>query len=90
MAIVNCDAGHVDFDIVWSNNNEMSITSILAGVLSIFTVSDTVDVSQKIYSALNTTAKIIEKTEKKEWKASIHEEGYQITKDTILKLGGLK
>ena len=31
-----------------------------------------------------------EKTEKKEWKASIHEEGYQITKDTILKLGGLK
>ena len=90
MAIVNCDAGHVDFDIVWSNNNEMSITSILAGVLSIFTVSDTVDVSQKIYSALNTTAKIIEKTEKKEWKASAHEEFYQMTKDGIYKLGGLK
>tara|TARA_B100000524_G_C23388736_1_gene276003 strand:- start:58 stop:264 length:207 start_codon:yes stop_codon:yes gene_type:complete len=68
----------------------MSISSIFAGILSIFTASDTVDVSQKIYSALNTTAKIIEKTEKKEWKASIHEEGYQITKDTILKLGGLK
>ena len=90
MAIVDCDAGHVDFDIVWSNNNEMSITSILAGVLSIFTVSDTVDVSQKIYSALNTTAKIIEKTEKKEWKASAHEEFYQMTKDGIYKLGGLK
>ena len=68
----------------------MSITSILAGVLSIFTVSDTVDVSQKIYSALNTTAKIIEKTEKKEWKASAHEEFYQMTKDGIYKLGGLK
>jgi hypothetical protein len=68
----------------------MSIGSIFAGILSIFTANETVDVSQKIYSALNTTAKIIEKTEKKEWKASAHEEGYQITKDTILKLGGLK
>ena len=90
MAIVNCDAGNDTSNIVWSNNTEMSITSILAGVLSIFTVSDTVDVSQKIYSALNTTAKIIEKTEKKEWKASAHEEFYQMTKDGIYKLGGLK
>jgi len=39
---------------------------------------------------LNTGAKIIEKSEKNEWKASAHEEGYQLTKDGILKLGGLK
>ena len=68
----------------------MSISSIFAGILSIFTASETVDVSHKIYSALNTTAKIIEKTEKKEWKASAHEEFYQMTKDGIYKLGGLK
>jgi hypothetical protein len=68
----------------------MSITSIFAGLLSIFTANETIDVSQKVYSALNTAGKIIEKSEKNEWKASAHEEGYQITKDTILKLGGLK
>jgi hypothetical protein len=55
-----------------------------------FTTGETANTGQKIISALNTTAKIIEKTEKKEWKASLHEEGYQITKDSILKMGGLK
>jgi len=90
LAIVYCDTGYDTSNIVRSIHNEMSIGSIFAGILSIFTANETVDVSQKIYSALNTTAKIIEKTEKKEWEASTHEEGYQITKDTILKLGGLK
>jgi hypothetical protein len=66
------------------------ISSIFAGILSIFTASETVDVGQKIISGLNATAKIMEKTEKNEWKASMHEEGYQITKDSILKMGGLK
>ena len=66
------------------------ISSIFAGILAIFTANETVDVGQKIISGLNTTAKIIEKTENKEWKASLHEEGYQITKDSILKMGGLK
>jgi len=65
----------------------MSIASIFAGLLSIFTANETVDVSQKIYSALNTAGKIIEKSENNEWKASAHEEGYQIIKDTILKIG---
>jgi hypothetical protein len=68
----------------------VSITSIFAGLLSIFTANEAIDVSQKVYSALNTGAKIIEKSEKNEWKASAHEEGYQITKDTILKIGELK
>jgi len=33
--------------------------------------------------------KIITKTEEGTWGASAHEEGYQILKDTILKIGGL-
>jgi len=83
-------AHHVDTDPVRTVDNVVSITSIFAGLLSLFTANETIDVSQKVYSALNTGAKIIEKSEKNEWKASAHEEGYQLTKDGILKLGGLK
>jgi len=66
------------------------IGSIFAGILAMFTANETIDLGHKIISGFNTTAKIIEKTEKKEWKASVHEEGHQITKDSILKMGGLK
>ena len=90
MAHDNRGAHHVDTDPVRTVDNVMSITSIFAGLLSIFTANETVDISQKVYSALKTADKIIEKSEKNEWKASAHEEGYQITKDTILKLGGMK
>ena len=90
MAHDNRGAHHVDTDPVRTVDNVVSITSIFAGLLSLFTANETIDVSQKVYSALNTGAKIIEKSEKNEWKASAHEEGYQITKDKILKLGGLK
>ena len=90
MAHDNRGAHHVDTDPVRTVDNVVSITSIFAGLLSLFTANETVDISQKVYSALNTGAKIIEKTEKNEWKASAHEEGYQLTKDGILKLGGLK
>jgi len=86
----NRGAHHVDTDPVRTVDNVVSITSIFAGLLSLFTANETIDVSQKVYSALNTGAKIIEKSEKNEWKASAHEEGYQLTKDGILKLGGLK
>ena len=90
MAHDNRGAHHVDTDPVRTVDNVVSITSIFAGLLSLFTANETVDISQKVYSALNTGAKIIEKSEKNEWKASAHEEGYQLTKDGILKLGGLK
>jgi hypothetical protein len=83
-------AHHVGADLVRTMDHVMSITSIFAGLLSLFTANETIDISQKVYSALNTAGKIIEKSEKNEWKASAHEEGYQITKDTILKIGGLK
>ena len=71
-------------------DNVVSITSIFAGLLSIFTANETVDISQKVYSALNTAGKVIEKSEKNDWKASAHEEFYQMTKDGIYKIGGLK
>jgi hypothetical protein len=86
----HCGAHYVDIDPVRTMDHVMSITSIFAGLLSLFTANEAVDVSQKVYSALNTAGKIIEKSEKNEWKASAHEEGYQLTKDGILKLGGLK
>ena len=66
------------------------IETIFGLVLSVLSASESANTGTKIVSALNTTAKVIEKTEKKEWKASLHEEGYQITKDSILKMGGLK
>ena len=90
MANDNSRANYVDLDLVRTVDTVVSITSIFAGLLSIFTANETIDISQKVYSALNTGAKIIEKSEKNEWKASAHEEGYQLTKDGILKLGGLK
>ena len=90
MAHDDCGAHHVDTDPVRTMDHVVSITSIFAGLLSIFTANETVDISQKVYSALNTGAKIIEKSEKNEWKASAHEEGYQIIKDTILKIGEQK
>jgi len=71
-------------------DNVVSITSIFAGLLSIFTANETVDISQKVYSALNTAGKIIEKSEKNEWQASVHEEGYSGVKNIILEIGGLK
>ena len=90
MAHDHCGANHVDTDPVRTMDNVVSITSIFAGLLSLFTANETIDISQKVYSALNTGAKIIEKSEKNEWKASAHEEGYQIIKDTILKIGEQK
>ena len=66
------------------------IETIFGLILSVMSTGETANTSTKILSALNTTAKVIEKTENKEWKASLHEEGYQITKDSILKMGGLK
>ena len=90
MAHDHCGAHHVDTDPVRTMDNVVSITSIFAGLLSIFTANETVDISQKVYSALNTAGKVIEKSEKNEWKASAHEEFYQMTKDGIYKIGGLE
>ena len=65
----------------------MIIETIFSLVLSLASASETANTSTKILSALNTTAKVIEKTEKKEWKASLHEESHQILKDIIREAG---
>jgi len=60
-------------------------------VLTVISPNDaSVDPASVIYKGLITTGKIVEKTEKKEWEASAHEEIYQMTKDSIYKMGGLK
>ena len=65
----------------------MIIETIFSLLLSLASASETANTSTKILSALNTTAKVVEKTEKKEWKASLHEESHQILKDIIREAG---
>ena len=49
-----------------------------------------VDPATVILKGINGANKMIEKKKKKELEASAHEEFYQMTKDGIYKLGGLK
>ncbi len=49
-----------------------------------------VDPASVIIKGVQGANKIIEKKEKKELKASMHEEFFQMTKDTIYKIGDLK
>ena len=90
MAVVYRDTCHDTFDIVWSIHNEMSITGLVSGILMLLAPVEEVDIVSKIYKGTVLTGKVIQKTENGTWGASAHEEGYQITKDSILKLGGLK
>ncbi len=53
-------------------------------------VESEVAVTKNIYNGVVLAGKIIEKTDEGSWGASAHEEGYQIIKDTILKIGELK
>jgi len=68
----------------------MSIEGAIAGlVLFLQPVTDG-NFTKKIYQGIIYTGKIIEKTDQGTWKASWHEESHQLTKDAILKMGGLK
>ena len=49
-----------------------------------------VDPASVIIKGINGANKIIEKKKKDELNASMHEEFYQMTKDGIYKMGGLK
>ena len=68
----------------------MSIQSAISGILMLFAPVEEVAVAEKIYNGLIMTDKIIQKTIDDTWEESAHEEGYQITKDLILEMGGLK
>ena len=87
LAIVSCDAGHSDTDIIRSNYNEMSIQSAISGILMLFAPVEEMAVAEKIYNGLMITDKIIQKTIDDTWDQSAHEEGYQIAKDLILEMG---
>ncbi len=49
-----------------------------------------VDPASAVIKGIQTGKKIVEKNEKAEWNASIHEELYIMTKDVIYKIGGIK
>jgi len=68
----------------------MNITGIITGFLMLFVPVEEVNIASKVYKGTVLTGKVIEKTEEGTWGASAHEEGYQIIKDTILEIGGLK
>ena len=68
----------------------MNITGMITGFLMLLAPVEEVNITSQIYKGVVLTGKVIEKTEEGTWKASAHEEGYQIIKDTILKIGGLK
>ena len=61
------------------------ITSTIFGfIMTIVGINETTVTGYKI---LTTANNINEKTEKKEWKASLHEEAHQILKDAIREAG---
>jgi hypothetical protein len=68
----------------------MNIIGTITGIFMLFVpVEGEVVVTKNIYNGVVLAGKIIEKTEEGTWGASAHEEGHQILKDTILKIGGL-
>ena len=68
----------------------MNITGMITGFLMLFVPVEEVNIASKVYKGTVLTGKVIEKTEEGTWGASAHEEGYQIIKDVILEIGGLK
>ena len=62
----------------------MIISSIFGFILTVVGVNETAVAGYKV---LTTANNIQEKTEKKEWKASLHEEAHQILKDAIKEAG---
>jgi len=87
----HCGANHVDTDPVRTVDNEMILETIFGIFLTIAGGGDkSVDPASVILKGIQTGKKIIEKKEKEELNASMHEEWYQMTKDGIYKLGGLK
>tara|TARA_Y100000389_G_scaffold167262_1_gene172383 strand:+ start:232 stop:453 length:222 start_codon:yes stop_codon:yes gene_type:complete len=72
-------------------DNEMILETILGIFLTVAGGGDkSVDPASVIIKGVQGANKIIEKKKKDELNASMHEEFYQMTKDGIYKLGGLK
>tara|TARA_X000001382_G_scaffold63826_3_gene44210 strand:- start:369 stop:590 length:222 start_codon:yes stop_codon:yes gene_type:complete len=72
-------------------DNEMILETVFGIALTIISAGDAkADPASVIYKGIMTTNKIIKKEKNKEIDDSIHEELHQLTKDTILKMGGNK
>ena len=87
MAIVYCDTCHDTSNIVWSIHNEMILETIFGIFLTIAGGGDkSVDPASVVIKGIQTGKKIVEKKEKDELNASVHEEVYQMTKDYIYQI----
>jgi hypothetical protein len=80
----NSGAHHVDTDTVRTVDHVMITSTVFGFFLTIVGMNETTVTGYKI---LTTANNINEKTEKKEWKASLHEEVQQILKDVIREAG---
>ena len=65
----------------------MNITGLITGLIMLVAPTEEISIAGKIYKGAVLTDKVISKTEEGSWGASAHEEGYQILKDTIIKIG---
>ena len=69
----------------------MNILGTITGIFMMFTgVEGNVVTAKKVWDSAVIVDKVLQKTEEGTWGDSAHEEGYQIIKDTILEIGGLK
>lgn len=68
----------------------MSIESFIGGLMMIVASVGSESPSKTVWNTLVILDKANMKTHQGTWKASAHEESYQITKDSIMKMGGLK
>ncbi len=69
----------------------MNIVSTITGIFMLFApVEGNVVTAKKVWDSAVIVDKVLQKTEQGTWGDSVHEEGYQIIKDTILRIGELK
>ncbi len=66
----------------------MNIVSTITGIFMLFApVEGNVVTAKKVWDSAVIVDKVLQKTEQGTWGDSVHEEGYQIIKDTILRIG---
>ena len=68
----------------------MSIMGAITGIIMLFNPTNDTNINHKIYDGMILSGKIVKKSDENSWSNSLHEETHHITKDTILKLVGLK
>ena len=69
----------------------MNIVSTITGIFMLIApVEGNIVTVKKVWDGAVFVDKVIKKTEQGTWGDSVHEEGYQILKDTILRIGELK